>query len=140
LLRKQPREPVTDAERLLAKDYWEEVAKQVPDWERARTRSVSTAELRQNFIHAHGIALHALGIAGASLLTEKPKDWKVALKRIRTIDWLRSNTALWEGRAMIHGRISKVSTNIQLTAILIKKELRLSLTEQDKSIEKGLIK
>src|SRR5262249_17362718 len=75
LLRKQPRETVSEAEKLVAKEFWEAVAEQIPDWGRARGRQVSTAELRQNFIHAHGVGLQALGFAGAALLASRPKDW-----------------------------------------------------------------
>ena len=35
----------------------------IPDWVRAKRRSV-TSELRQNFVHAHGVALNALGLVG----------------------------------------------------------------------------
>ena len=136
LLRKQMREGVSVEEKLLAKEYWNAVAEHVPDWLRTRARQVSTADLRQNYVHAHGVALHALGIAGASLLAAHPKDWKAALKSIRTIDWSRSNTKVWEGRAMVHGRISKASTNVQLTANLIKKKFGLSLSEEEELLEK----
>ncbi|MBX3650511.1 MAG: DNA sulfur modification protein DndB [Burkholderiales bacterium] len=140
LLRKQLRESVSEAERLLAKEFWEAVADQIPDWRRARERAVSTADLRQGFIHAHGVALQALAIAGADLLASKPKDWRNTLKRIRAIDWSRSNIELWEGRAMNHGRISKASTSVQLTAIVIKQALGLKLSEDEKqlaAIQKG---
>jgi DNA sulfur modification protein DndB len=59
LLRKQPREAVRESEKLIAKEFWEAVADQIPDWGRARNRETSTAELRQNFIHAQGVGLQA---------------------------------------------------------------------------------
>lgn len=135
LLRKQPREAVRDEEKLLAKAYWEAVAEQIPDWRRARDRTVSTAELRQGFVHAHGVALQALGIAGATLLSKKPKDWRSTVKRLRAVDWSRTNVSLWEGRAMVHGRISKASTNVLLTANVIKKTLGIGLTEEERLLE-----
>ena len=52
---------------------------------------VSADELRRDFIHAHGIALHAIGIAGHSLIKKHPQDWKKYLKRLENIDWSRSN-------------------------------------------------
>lgn len=144
LLRTSSKADYTLEEQLLAKDFWEAVAEQIPDWARARTREVSTFDLRQNFIHAHGIALHALGLAGASLLAEQPRGWKTALKELRKIDWSRSNTEIWEGRAMTHGRISKTSINVQLTADLlmqtmgvksrkVKTESELRLREQSQT-------
>jgi DNA sulfur modification protein DndB len=130
LLRKSVKDDYAMEERLLAKDFWDVVSEQIPDWARARTRDVSTSELRQNFVHAHGIALHALGIAGAALMTEQPKTWKTSLRALRTIDWSRSNTAMWEGRAMTHGRISKTSINVQLTAHLLMQILGVTVTRK----------
>jgi DNA sulfur modification protein DndB len=135
LLRKQPREGVSESERLIAKEFWEAVADQIPDWGRARNREISTAELRQNFIHAHGVGLQALGIAGAALLASKPRDWKKSLRKLRSVDWSRSNDALWEGRAMVHGRISKATTNVQLTANVLKKALGLRMMVEEAALE-----
>ena len=140
LLAKRPREAVNQEEKLLAKEYWEAVAEQIPDWGRARSRSVSTAELRQSFVHAHGVALHALGIAGAALLSANPKSWRSSVKKLRGVDWSRSNTALWEGRALIHGRISKTSTSVRLTANVLKRKLGLRLGEDELMLEDGLAK
>jgi DNA sulfur modification protein DndB len=136
LLRKKLKDGVSPEEKVLAKEYWDAVADQIPDWIRARNREVMTSELRQSFVHAHGVALHALGIAGAALLAEKPRNWKSALKLLRNIDWSRTNTKLWEGRAMVHGRISKASTNVQLTANLLKVTLGIPLSDEDEEMEK----
>ncbi|KVD14710.1 DNA sulfur modification protein DndB [Burkholderia ubonensis] len=135
LLRKQQKDEVSVEEKLVAKEYWDAVAENIPDWGRARSREASTAELRQEFVHAHGVTLHALGIAGAELLSKRPKNWKSALKALRQVDWSRSNHKVWEGRAMVHGRISKASTNVQLTANCIKTTLGLTLSPDDKVLE-----
>lgn len=138
LLRKQPREGVTPEERLLAKEFWEALAEQIPDWTRARKREVSTAELRQEYVHAHGVGLHAIGIAGAALLSRHPKNWKAMTKALSNVDWSRSNTDVWEGRAMTHGRISKATVNVQLTANLLKLKLGLTLSETEQQLESSL--
>ncbi len=135
LLRKSLREAVSSEEKLLAKEYWDTVAENVADWIRARTKQVSTAELRQEYVHSHGVVLHALGIAGAALLSQNPKGWKNQLKALKKIDWSRTNVADWEGRTMLHGRISKASTNVRLTANYIKQVLGVPLSEDDKLIE-----
>ena len=135
LLQKGPKEEISDEERDLAAAYWTEVAKNMPDWSLARERKIAGWELRQNFIHTHGIVLHALGITGAHLLATDPKGWRTRLKKLATVDWNRSNTALWEGRAMIHGRISKARSNILLTSNVIKKALDLELTGEEQKLE-----
>jgi DNA sulfur modification protein DndB len=138
LLRKQLREGVTPEERLLAREFWDAVGEQIPDWGRARARRVSTHELRQEFVHAHGVVLQAIGIAGASLLAKHPKDWKLALKGLRKIDWLRTNTKVWEGRALSHGRVAKTTASVRLTANLIKKQVGLRLDDDDKALEASM--
>ena len=136
LLRKSLKDKVSEAEKVLAKEFWNVVGANIPDWKRARNREVSTADLRENFIHAHGVALHALGIVGSHLISERPNKWKSGLSRLKRVDWSRSNTKLWEGRAMVHGRISKASTNVLLTAITIKKQLGMRLSAEETRVDK----
>lgn len=140
LLRKTNADKISDQEKNIAREFWDAVAEHTPDWKRARERTVATVDLRQNFIHAHGVALHALGLVGADLLAEHPKDWKKVLQKLSKIDWSRSNTELWEGRAMIHGRISKATSNVILTANLIKHYLDLPLKPEEAELEKGFTK
>lgn len=140
LLRKGNSDKVTNDEKEIAKEYWDEVAKYLPDWKRARERNVSTADLRLNFVHAHGVAIHALGVVGADLLAEQPKDWRKRLQKLTTIDWSRSNVAQWEGRAMTHGRISKATSNVLLTSNLIKNHLGMKLKPNEAQLEKQVAK
>ena len=140
LLRIGPKSPITEDQKKLVRSYWATVVEQMPDWKKALDRSINTSELRLNYIHSHGITLHALGVAGAELLSKHPRDWQVKTKALRKIDWSRSNTALWEGRAMVHGRISKALSNIQLTANIVKKAYGLRLTAEDQALEKKIVK
>ena len=119
----------------LASEFWTEVAKQIPDWGLARERKVSAADLRRDYVHAHSLALAALARVGNSLLVDHPKEWKTKLEPLATLDWSRSNTKLWEGRAMSAGRLSKKSVNIALTAIAIKKHLELPLNKEEQALE-----
>lgn len=135
LLRKHPKDEFSSTDRMVAKEYWDEVSDQIPDWQRARTKDVATAELRQEYVHAHGVALQALAYAGAELLSRRPKQWKADLRQLRKIDWSRSNTGIWEGRAMVHGRISKAATNVHLAANYVKSLLGLSLSPEDLELE-----
>src|SRR5262249_14892149 len=120
LLNKSKQGRVSPQEEALAVDFWTEIGKNVREWTMAKDRKVSAAELRRDFIHAHGIALHALGIVGAALLATEPKRWKERLKALARVDWTRSNMKLWEGRAMIGGRVSKAHNNVILTAAALK--------------------
>jgi DNA sulfur modification protein DndB len=135
LLQKGKHESVSPQEDLLAHKFWEEVAAQIPDWRLCAERKVSAHELRAEFIHAHGIALQALAIVGASLLTMHPDDWQVHLAKLKDVDWSRRNLSLWEGRALIGGRLSKAKNNIILTANTLKAYLQLPLNPKEKEVE-----
>lgn len=139
LLKKGKHDHVALDEKNLAAEYWHEVSQNMPDWLRAKNKELSTAELRDNYIHAHGVMLQAMGIVGADLIVRQPQEWKRVLQNLRTIDWDRANKA-WEGRAMVHGRISKATTNVQLTANLIKKSLGVPLSTSEKELERKLTK
>jgi DNA sulfur modification protein DndB len=115
--------------------YWEEAAKCFPEWEMVRERKISSGEIRSDFIHAHGIALQALGRLGNVLLKNHKKNWKDKLKELKKINWSRSNAKLWEGRAMIGGRISKASHNVTLTTNVLKKQLAIQLSPAEQQVE-----
>lgn len=135
LLDKPKHAPVSPEEESLAVDYWIEVTRHIPEWRLAQEKKVSSAELRRDYIHAHGIALHTLGIVGSSLIIADGKKWKERLKRLSKLDWLRSNTKLWEGRAMVGGRVSKAHNNVILTANALKQVLDLPLSPEEQRIE-----
>ena len=122
----------------LATAFWTEVASNIPDWGRAKRREVSPAELRATFVHSHAIALSALAKAGRTLQGFDRKKWRTRLARLRELDWSRSNTPLWEGRAMIAGRLSKTSASVVLTGNVIKKLVKLPLTIDEELAEERL--
>jgi DNA sulfur modification protein DndB len=134
LLTGKQEEPYT-SRLALALDFWTEISRLIPDWGRAKSREVSPAHLRKNYVHAHAIGLAALARVGSSLIKGYPKTWKGRLRPIRALDWSRSNARLWEGRAMIAGRLSKTNVSIVLTGNVIKRELNLPLGPEERAVE-----
>jgi DNA sulfur modification protein DndB len=124
-----------DRKTTIAAEFWNEVAKHITDWQLAKDRRVSAADLRRDYIHAHTLALSAIARAGSALLGEHPKDWKRRLAKLESLDWSRSNARLWEGRAMTTGRLSKRLINVGLTGNAIKKHLGLKLTADEQELE-----
>jgi len=131
---------ITHDEEKLAHEYWNEVAKNIPDWQLLIRGDVASSSLRNDFIHAHGIALHALGIVGHALIKEYPDTWKEQLIILTEIDWARSNEKIWEGRAMTNGRISKNQMNLALTVNYLKQKIKLPLSPEETKIEKRFLK
>lgn len=124
----------------LARDFWEEVAIHFPAWSQVRNGRMPASEVREGYIHSHGIALQAIGKAGNALLKSYPKDWRKKLTTLEKIDWSRSNAKLWEGRSLIGGKVSKVTTNVILTTNVIKKALGLPLGPEEDKVEKAHLK
>jgi DNA sulfur modification protein DndB len=135
LLQKGGKDDISDQEFALAAEYWYQVGQNMSDWQLVKAKKILASELRQQYIHTHGIVLQALGNVGAYLLATEPKSWKQKLKKLPNVDWDRSNTKLWEGRAMIHGRISKARSNILLTGNVIKQALGIDLTGEEQELE-----
>ncbi|MFC5865028.1 DNA sulfur modification protein DndB [Acidicapsa dinghuensis] len=126
--------------RRLASEYWDEVAKHFPEWTLVRERKISAGEVRQDYIHSHGIVLQALGKAGSALIRDSKVPWKPKLKALKKVNWARSNTKFWEGRAMLGGRVQKADQNVTLTTNLIKKFLGLTLSPEERRVEDAYVK
>lgn len=110
---------VTSESSLVVVEFWRNVIDQMADWSAAGRREVAPANLRRETVHAHGVALMAIAVAGARLLSERPADWPEALRGLAKVDWSRANTQLWEGRALVGGRINRSRTSVMLTAEVI---------------------
>lgn len=124
------------ADAAIAQEFLEEVAAQFQDWQLVRAREKSAGEVRREYIHSHGIVLQALGRVGNALLRKSRKNgWKTKLKKLATINWRRSNAAMWEGRALIGGSVSKAGHNVTLTTNAIKKHLKIALTPEEQRVE-----
>ncbi|POX62401.1 DNA sulfur modification protein DndB [Streptomyces sp. Ru62] len=125
----------------LAQTFWETIDAALPEWALVRTKQLSAQEMRRDFIHSHGIALHALGRVGNAILREtaKPAQWKKRLMPLKDVDWTRSNTD-WEGRAIVGGRVSKSHQNVTLTVNYLRKRLGLELSPEEQRVEDAYLR
>ena len=130
---------VTDHQAQTCIMFWKEVADAMPFWEDIKTHKAQPDELRRDFVHAHGVTLQALGHVGNMLLTKSSKRWKSKISQLSNIDWSRTNTTLWEGRAMIGGRMSASPANILLTSAGIKTILGIELTTEEQILEAAMV-
>lgn len=121
----------------IARDYWEAVAEHFPAWGQVQQGRLPASEIREGYIHSHGIALQAIGKAGNALLKAHPKDWRKRLPALEKIDWSRKNSKLWEGRAMSLGVVQKRNANIILTTNAVKTALGLKLDEEETKLERA---
>ena len=104
----------------------------------ASRKEVSPAQLRQEYVHAHGVGLQALGMLGRFLISEHPDTWQTDLGKLKTIDWRKTNPE-WIRRTMSHGKLSKSTTALQLTCNALKTSLNLPLTPEEKVLEAQVV-
>jgi DNA sulfur modification protein DndB len=135
-LEKQARQQVTEEDAERARVFWSEVCCQMEDWQRAADGDVKCVDLREECIHAHGVAVQAIALAGKDLVKQQPRGWKAKLKKLNTIDWSRDNDEVWDGRAQVSGRMNNSTQHVALTAIVIKQALGVRLSKNDKEIER----
>jgi DNA sulfur modification protein DndB len=123
-----------------ASAYWEAVATHIPEWRAVRELKLSSGEVRRDFIHSHGVVLHALGHAGNTLIGQDPDpdSYDARLAPLSEIDWSRANSKLWEGRALIGGHVSKASRCLTLTTNVILRQLGLPLNAEQERAEEAL--
>jgi DNA sulfur modification protein DndB len=120
----------------LATEFWREVATRIPVWAEFARGTTSAAEIRAGYVHCHAIGLAAIARAGRGLLAESPLDWKTRLGKLSSLDWSRTNSKLWEGRAMIGGRLSKSSSAVARAGNAVKLHLGVALTREERTLEK----
>jgi DNA sulfur modification protein DndB len=119
--------------------YWDQVAKQFPAWRQVHEGKISAGEIRKDFIHSHGIVLHALGKVGNTLVRQdaSPATWSRKLKKLQTIDWHRANAPVWEGRATVGGKVSKGASNVLLTTAYVRTVMGLALPPDEQRAEEA---
>lgn len=119
-------------------EFWLHVFRSMKEWRMVKAGKISAGELREDYIHCHAVGLQAIGIAGAALLDSCPKGWRRKIAAVGKVDWRRKNGKLWEGRAVIGGRVSKGSQNITLTANVVKQACALALSPEEQRAEDSL--
>ena len=125
----------SEARAAVAADFWGRIAAQMPQWEEVRQGSLTSGAVRDSFIHSHGVVLHALGRVGNALLKSKPRG-KASdpLPRLQSLDW-RRGAPVWDGRAVVAGRMSKTHQSVTLTANVIKSHLGIALSADEQALE-----
>lgn len=119
----------------IASQFWQEVIQYIPGWLDLLEGKTSSCHLRQNYIHAHGIALQALARVGNTLLQEHPENWQDYLSKLIHVEWSRNNLSIWNGRALVAGKINKSRNNLVLVTNYIQKVLGIPLSDEAQRVE-----
>ena len=138
LLGKGPKDGFSFEEQKLAEAFWNKLNDHIAEWQQVQEKKLSAADFRQEFITAHGIGLQALAIVGKEICLLSETEQEEKLQALTKVNWLKSNSD-WSNRAMQHGRLSKAVSNIFLTAVEIKRQIGLPLSNEDLEKEKKLL-
>ena len=128
---------ISDEEKSLVKEFWEEVSKNMPEWQLLLENKITPFELRKGFINTHTNLLNALGITGNVILEQHPDNWKEKIRGLKNIDWSRSNPD-WEGRFLLNGQMTKLARGIQLAANIILQKCDVKIPENRLQYESRL--
>lgn len=140
----EPKSMEFEAQAKLASNYWNEVAKVIPDWERAKSGVIQAQALRQEKINTHGVVLRALGGVGSTLLQYHPNDWQERLGALKNVDWRKSVGArvnpLWDNVCIVAGSVVSNRQARKATQAVLKNQLDLPLGAQERQILENLRK
>ena len=109
-----------DHEKEVIVDFWNTVAKNIPEWTLVMNNKVTPAELRKEFVHANTNMLEAIALAGNQLIKKFPDNWMRKLAGLQKIDWSRTNPE-WDGKIIIHGKMTKTKSGMIAAAKIIEK-------------------
>ena len=116
------------------RDYWDEVAKNMPDWRAVLTQYKTAMDLRAEKICSHSTVLRALGGLGLELM--KDEGWPKRLTALRDINWSKRNSD-WENVCIIANSVVSNRQARAATKAYIKSKLNMELTDSEqRSIEK----
>ncbi len=94
-----------------AVEYWNEVAKHIPQWMKVKNDGMRAIEFRQENISSHAVVVRALGAVGGELL--KLEDWRERVKALDSVDWSKKNRD-WENVCIVANSV--VSNRASLAA------------------------
>ncbi|MDX5476216.1 MAG: DNA sulfur modification protein DndB [Bacillaceae bacterium] len=136
LLGKNKGDELNQADEEFLREFWSVLCDSIVEWNSVLNKEMTTRDLRANFIVGHGVFIESLGLVGNYLRTYHEGHWRDYIKKLSKVDWNRSNTTDWLGRAFNqNGRIQKTTYTIQLTSNRIKQLIDLPLTESEQSVE-----
>lgn len=95
----------------LATDFWEVISGLMPEWELVLQGRLPAAQVRQDYVHCHELALSSLAAVGADLLAVSPENWRESLAGLRLVDWSISHPD-WQGHILCKSGVSKSKVSL----------------------------
>lgn len=116
--------------------FWKLVASNITEWQEVYDKTLTKKALRENYIVALAITISAFGKLGRCFYDNRKLNMSDYLSKLQKIDWLRSNK-MWVNRAIReNGKVLFSEEAVALTCALIKMEIGLPLTKEEKQKER----
>lgn len=113
-------------------NFWELVSNNIVEWQEVLNKSLTKKALRENYIVALAITISAFGKLGRFFYDNPSYNMSDYLPKLKQIDWLRSNKMWVDKTIRENGKVLNSEEAIFLTCAVIKKELGLPLTKEEK--------
>ena len=125
-------EKCSDSDEEFILRFWELVSNNIIEWQEVLNKSLTKKALRENYIVALAITISAFGKLGRFFYDNPRYDMSEYLPKLKQIDWLRSNKMWVDKTIRENGKVLNSEEAIFLTCAVIKKELGLPLTKEEK--------
>lgn len=127
-----------EEEKFLTK-FWTSISANLTQWNELTNHEISKVDLRENYIVTQGVVMQAFGVIGFYFYKNKKENMDKYLIGLKKIDWKRS-ASQWKLRVIrADGKIITSNKAINLTAIQIKKEIGLELSEEEELKDKQFL-
>ena len=113
-------------------EFWQLLYDTLPEWHAVSRGDTSAGSVRANYVHSHGVMLHALGRTANALLHRSGSV--EALGGIANVDWGR-DARCWEGRAVSGGNLTNSSRSVMLSSNLLKTHIGVDLSAEERRQE-----
>jgi DNA sulfur modification protein DndB len=112
-------------------EYWNSVAENITEWQEVMNRILTKKDLRENYIITFAITLASLGKLGRYFFDNPKVNMATRLKKLRKIDWSRSNED-WLGRMIREdGKVVNSEEAVTLTCSKIKQLIGIPLSKDE---------
>ena len=119
--------------------FWLLVVYHMKQWQELQNREITKVDLRENFIATQSVVIQAFGRVGSYFCSNK-LDPEPYIIKVEKINWSR-DAKQWYMRAVgKNGRIITSKKASMLIANVIKIEIGIPLTQEEKNAEKSLKK
>lgn len=119
--------------------FWGLVSDNIVEWQDVLDKNLTKKSLRENYIVTLAITINALGKLGRDFYDNTEYDMNEYLRKLKSIDWLRSNDDWIRRTIRENGKVLNSQESVMLTCSYIKQQIGLELTKEEIQKEKQLM-